>query len=574
MSEQFSLVRFSRGVKLTVAHEYAPLQDIAAVASDSGVTGMEESLGQSQVTWAINNATAGGVETGGIVFTLPFTCPPFQEMFNRSTLAPPEYQVVLQELSLSFDQRAEPYGIDMTTQYPVDVDMNRYNMTLKLLERQPSLLSTSGAFPLGNVMAATEVFTVDIDGVVAFGTGADGVNVVRNNPVLLSDLNIPVKPYAVYVWVLTCPGLYDATPGANQLATPSLTLSATFLSPLTLRDFTSFLPAPGIQNMPTVHNGAHNGTTIPVTPPAADTIITGADIQDANHEFDRTLRQGAGSGYGTSFGALGNTIMTANRLPAELMLYDSHYHMIAVPMWGGQFRDSVRGGDIPTAGLPWLTAPNYSEVTMDRRVFPVPEGFVLHHAFAVWNLYSPKSTAIWNNLWRDDPSTTIPTDITYTQDVSISLTTGLRSDDYKEQLVGRLVFNPIGGVYPFTDLMLDAYFPQTATGTKTGGYVMMQIPLVSDNVPSIPYSWFDNGRPFFMGRGNNITQDRTDCGDAPTAFGGAAFGTPVTNGAENMLEIRWAKTALDLSMPGDEKSTVIGQGGEWVILCGMQTLGG
>ena len=69
----------------------------------------------------------------------------------------------------------------------------------------------------------------------------------------------------------------------------------------------------GIQNIPTVHYGLRPTTVnIPLASPVGNAPVTGTDIQDILHNFDRALRHRAGSGYGHSFGALGNDMQSAD----------------------------------------------------------------------------------------------------------------------------------------------------------------------------------------------------------------------------------------------------------------------
>lgn len=673
---QFAIKRFARGVKLTVEHQFDPLTSIVTAAETADIESTKEALGQSQVSWTIPWIGAGGVYGGEPALYLPWSVPPFQQQFDRATLNPPQYEVSLKEMSLSFDQRAEPLGVVGPSSAGfagrlTNCDMSRYDMTLRLLERNPSVLSIDGTFPYGNTSTVREVFTAEISGVDAFGSGSGGVNVIRNNPVLIQDLRITLKPFAVYVWVLECPGLESAdagtidvwtctvggayvpgdtarliisavnydyvvqlgdtndtiaaavaalasssttcavysdgatvvtvayragpfavtslflagagtfvavntTPGTTgtveRLMLPSLTLAATLVSPLTVRDNTSdFAANPGIQNIPQVHDGDRNGYAIPISYPIPGTTITGTEIQNANHGVERQLRLGAASGYGVGLGALANPLQASNAMPKELLKNDSHYHMIAVPLWGGQFRESLQGKDIPVAGLPFFAAP-WDDPTMDRRVVPVPEGFVLHHAMAVWNCYAPQSP-IYNRTPLDSAP---PLNAAFTQEISISLNSGMRSDDYKQQQVAYLLVNPSAGAVPYEDWLIDQFDPFANGVTPPlpqAGYRLLTIPLVNDAVPWTGNTWHSSGLPFFMGKANNVTAPRSQCGNMPTAFAGAAFAAPVTAGRENVLEVRWSKQNSAIGLNGEQGATIIGQGCDWVLLCGKLTVG-
>lgn len=683
MAKQFPVKRFARGVKLTTQHINDPLTSIKTEAEDANLQGVVESQARFKVSWVLPWTGPASVEQGGPVSVWPFTAPPFQQLFERSTLKDPQYPVSLTEFSLSIDQRAEPfaltgYGAPNGSGELSSVDMSRYNMTLRLLERRPSLLT-------GDTQSVEEIGKWEIDGVNAFGiqqTAAGGVagkGVARANPLVISEQNLPIRPWNVYLWELSCPGLYlSSTPGTkdkwtitlggspsvndvlqlsingtvyqytvlagNTLAviaaaiaaaaaadplytvtavsnlitleeiTPSNTawdifcvfnnvsgtgtgttflqhvqtgkagvtngplelislhLCATFEAPLTVRDkegdFGNYPEDPDakpIQNLPTVHNGQKAGTNIPYTPVVANALITGNDVQDGMHGFDNALRQRAGSGYGAGYGPLATPIEASNIYPEELLANDAHYSIIMVPMWGGQYRESVRKNSITDAGLPYIGFNEASnKVTEDVFVLPVPEGFVLHHAFAVWNGYSPKTTLHDDGMFE----ATWPTDVDYVQKVGIVLNSGWRSDDYKHQQVAYLQWN---GLYPnansYYNWLLDEYSPG-----GQGRYRLLQIPLVNDLNVWDKHSWFSSGAPFYMGRANTMTENRQPCGTMPTGYPGCiGFAPPLTEGKENVLELRWTK---DLSNYGALQDTdvIIGQGGEWIILCGKQVL--
>lgn len=665
MSNQFSAKRFARGVKLTVEHQSDPLEDIKAAAATASVESTAEANGCCVSSWQFAWIGPGAVESEFGAVYAPFTLPPFQQLFDRATLRDPQYQVRLADLCLSVDQRAEPLAVvgPHSTSQAGDLtaaDMSRLDVTLRLLERQPSLLT-------GETLLTREVLRFDLPGVEVFGSGSNGTNIIRSNPFLARDLNVSLKPFGVYIWELTCPGLYsldggtidvwnctvggafvpgdtarlsigatnydylvvfgdtattiataiaalavsdpfyevtsagavvtlrsrrvsllaavaslflagagtfvaaNTIPGAagtvEQLMLPSLTLTASFVSPLTVRDSSSDFAAPGVQNIPSIHLGNRLGTTIPLAIPAGNALITGDDIQGQNHGFDRALRQRLGSGYGVGYGALANPMQASDIAPRAIVKNDAHYQMIVVPMWGGQFRESLRAQDVPQAGLPYILAsdpaPGWTEPTMDRRLVPVPDGFVLHHAFAVWNLSSPASPAIYGRSIEG----VVPLSPDYEQKVGIGLNSGLRADDYLFQQIAYLEWT--GAVY--TPFMLDEWSP----GIVPVAYRLMQIPLVAP-AAQLANSWFDNGLPFYMGKANTMTQPRQDAGALPNFFGGGAYANPVTDGKENVLEIRWSKRDSvnglhDTANPNDVR---VGQGGEWVILLGKQAVGG
>lgn len=374
----------------------------------------------------------------------------------------------------------------------------------------------------------------------------------------------------------------NPTGGGPRLSLNSLNLVATLRCPLTARDQTtdfSVALSPGLSNIPNIHGGEKAGTTIPLTLPAANTTITGDDVQDAVHGFDVALRKLAPSGYGVGFGALADPLFAANRMPAELLANDSHLSIIMEPMWGGQAQESIRIKDLGLAlndnlmGLPYTKNPFTANgaglpATQDCRAIPIPEGFVLHHAFVVWNGFSPKGSTLNHGaaagVW--------PVNAGFFQQVGVYQNSGWGSDDYKEQQIAYLEWDadPADAtVQGFRTYLLDQFGPSTS-----GTYRLMQIPLVAPNGTNwSAHSWFKSGLPFFTGRGTTITQSRSRCSNMPDDFGGGAIVTPLTKGGENTLVVRWGITIGNIGAMTDN-DVVIGQGGAWIFLCGRQTVVG
>ncbi len=555
MSDQFAAPAFARGVKLCIQHVYTTLADLQAAAAIANVERTAEQMAPCRIMWPNPWVGSESVDDGYQAFIWPFTLPPFQQLFQRSSLRDPDYPVTLAELSFGWDQRAEPGGITSPTGTSVEgvlcaPDMDRYDLVLSLFERQPSLVAGS------NPMAPREVLRLEIDGVNAFGN-----QFARTNPLLIEPLNIPLKPFMVYYWELRAPGLFDAAgvpPGAtvDQLAMPAVTLTATILSPLTVRDrVTDFPPTvpfgPGIQNIPIKHQGAKTGTTVALTTPAANAIITGTDIQDGLGGFDAAARDRMPSGYGIGHGAAGDPMQAADAPPTEMLANDAFYSVIAIPMWHGQRHNSIRSADVSTARMPYAPDPfvaPWAGPTEDRVAIRVPGGFVLHHAFAVWNVYSPLGGVA-------------PVGATYRQRVGVGIQCGLRCDNFTHQQVALLDFTPAtAGTFLLDSFDLDE--------GATPVYRLLQIPIVNAGAAWNLNSWLPSGRPFFMGDANTTTAGRI------FAANGGVFTAPLTAGGETMLEVRWEKSddpAVGLD-GGPAQAVRVGQGGEWVILVGKQTV--
>ncbi|MBM4344923.1 MAG: hypothetical protein FJ100_16265, partial [Deltaproteobacteria bacterium] len=437
MTDQFSKPNFARGVRLCVEHVYVTLADMKTQAENANIENQVDALAPCRIAWHCPWIGAESAQEGKPVAFWPFTIPPFQQDFVRDRLSDPGYPVVLRELSVAFDQRAEPGGVvspNSTSEEALltDPDMDRYDLTIRLFEKQPTATGGSAS------IVPREVLRLELNGENAYGN-----EFARLNPFTIDTLNVRLKPFMVYYWQVECPGLYSedgdplfGAPTVEQLAMPSFTLVATVLSPLTVRDQLDDFAFPGIQNIPAKHGGLKTGTTISLVTPVADTIITGTDVQTALGGFDEAARERMPSGYGTGHGATGNVMQAADRPPSELLEKDAYLSVIMVPMWHGQRNNSIRASDVPTMGMPFAPDPfvaPWLTPTMDRRVLRVPSNFVIHHVFAVWNNWSPRAPIVGHAAVGTES-----TAATYQQEVGVAIHSGFKGDDYRMQQVAFL----------------------------------------------------------------------------------------------------------------------------------------
>lgn len=219
---QFSVKAFARGVKLTTQHVWTPAQQIQTAAQDAQVQG-QEVLAPFQMAWTFTpqSETFGSV---GAAVLLPMAFPPPQQEFDTTTrtyAAAPQ----LVELSIAFDQRANPGGIvdewqcwpfntqrafykagdsTETAFYPqpgqiAEVDLSRYDTVLKLLQKVPTALDTNGDSDVFQ-----EILTLDLPGSALFGTA-------QFNPYVIDGLSVYMNPYGMYYWSMETPGLAALT---------------------------------------------------------------------------------------------------------------------------------------------------------------------------------------------------------------------------------------------------------------------------------------------------------------------------------------------------------------------------
>lgn len=554
MSDQFTSKGLARGTKLTTQHFSTPLTAAKTALQAGTVQGLSTPNAPFRATWVLPYISSRAFETQTAKVVLPFAVPTYQELW-QATFQPPEAVVTLTELVLSFDQRAEPWGI--TDPYSKGAagwlsgcDMSRYTTTLQLVELPLSILDPTPGH-----------YTV-IGEWVLDGQGGFGNPFFRANPVYLNDLSIPLHPYRAYAWMVSTPGLYKADKNTyDQLAMPNLTISAKGLYPLTMRDVnTGDQNDPTVQNLPMKHQGNKNTGTLALTLPSSNTIINGdTDLQAGFSAFDQVLLDKLNAGYGASHGAERAIGQEADASPWEQVAYDAGYSMIVVPLWNA-FED-VRAKDVPTAGLPYTTlGSGYTDSAQDRRLVRIPDGFTLHHVLAGWNVSSPPApvTCPTHVAWG-----TLPASATFVQKVGVGLCNGLRGDDYAYQQVAYLEWDKT----TFDNYRIAHIAPD---GTHIAA-ILLNVPLVAGAF-DWDKSYTKSGPPVFMGAGNSTTQERTYIGAMPTVFGGFAFSAPATKGGENFLEIRWdmADAAKGLDDGTDAEAVRIGYGGNFVILVGKQ----
>lgn len=573
MAKQFSQKGFARGTRLTTQHLYDPLTTVQTALQASTVAQITEGRAPFRWTWNIPRIESRAMELQagpgipGACIQLPFAMPPYQEDFSYTTHQTPVDSPIITDLSISFDQKAEAYGIadshDGLTPNGGEssqCDMSRYTIHLKLFERVPIVFQ-----PIGSADTAKyqEIYSVVIPGLEAFGN-----KFASQNPLQINDLHLVVNPLRTYCWSISVPGLYTLDPAVkDRLAMPNFVLSAKGLYPLHARDQDAAAnPAlPLVQNIPLKHKGVHQTSTISLPIPAANALITGdTDIQTPFRTFDQILLDKLRSGYGSSAG--GNQIrgLESDTYPHEQMAKDAAYSVICVPMWTG-FED-VRAVDIGATnlvGFPYLGGGGtpYLLPTEDRRVIRIPAGFVVHHCIAMWNTTSYPSTHTGHAGFGVFPVSTH-----FVQKIGVAICNGLRGDDYQYQQVAYLEFTGAN----YTNYRIDEF----ALNGANANWVMQAMPIVAQNNPATTRSYYDTGAPFYLGGGNSSTQPRQVCGQMPVAFGGGAWHLPSTRGGETFLEVRWSlRDDTDgLDDPAIPNRIVLGSGGNFVYLIGKQVL--
>tara|TARA_R100000808_G_scaffold5362_2_gene16391 strand:- start:6330 stop:8087 length:1758 start_codon:yes stop_codon:yes gene_type:complete len=569
----------TRGVKLTTQHVFTPL---AAVKSELENVNIEsEQIDVEGGSFRLNfnipcvDSTAFPLAHATDLdnplryeYSIPFTLPPLQEFFEQrgSTVVP---SVVLEEFNISFDQRSEAATItdyqflsggnkglrDGFLNYQ---NMEAYDIEVALMEKPVIALNASA----GHV-PTREVFSLSLRGAALFGG-----TTYRNNPATLDKINKSIDPFRSYLLMIHAPKLLN---GTVKSALPSLQMSLKFRHELVERD----KAAAGVQNQPT-HNGAQTGPSITIGSPAGTDTITAdtADgVQLSIHRLDNVFVDGLSGGYGKD----------STPSPTEEIKDDSCYEVIAVPMWSNftaqRYISSYAEAPGYTIGdassLPYVGVDE-DEPTCDRRIIPIQYPFVVHHVIAAVSYAAPGFT---NDAVH-------PTSHTFISEVGVGIGTGFMGDLFDYQQVAYGKWTPSGGANPKSAITIDQIKSReggllSGDSDEPWDYELLSIPLVRDGATDLGSGYFDQGKPFFIGKTTNLfgsTTARTSCGNVSNVSG-----TPKTEGCEQFIEVRWsfgdASGLLWSGAPAvggiqSNGEIYVGYNGFWVYIIGKKALAG
>jgi hypothetical protein len=232
---QFVVKSFARGIKLTRQHVWTPAQDIATALSTAAIEGQPQ-MAPFRMAWTFTpQSETFGADPADLApnqlpqVTLPMIFPPPQGTFNATSKAYTSAPKLV-ELSIGFDQRANPLGItdewmiwpvenparpaDYLPGFLADADLSRYDTTLRLIQKVPTIFDDSG-----DSDTYQEVLTLSLPGESLFGEAA-------LNPFVVEDLGQYLNPYGVYYWLLATPGLAGLT-GPDVIQKSALVVTGT-----------------------------------------------------------------------------------------------------------------------------------------------------------------------------------------------------------------------------------------------------------------------------------------------------------------------------------------------------------
>lgn len=523
--------RLTRGIKLLIEHVYGPL---AAVANLLTLSGVEEDNyakpdGSFRVTLNfpfVHERVKATDEEAGSVVTAPLLFPAFQEDFNALNADIDDY--TLKEISISHDTRNEPgrlEGVSLAGVPPAPIEgtVNRDEATAYTLFISEHEINPGNFDKWGN-----RIFEIVVPEIALIG------DYQRANPILQSDLDIVFRHDRSY--------LVEIIPEKAGRAMFSLSASLRFERRMTSRD-----TGVAIQNIP-LHNGQFGPIHDPVAAPAANDLIVADDATGVNTGMtlvDRLIGNKLRGGYRRN----------ASRQYAENLKDNAGYEVIAVPMfagWSVASDGNSTGGPVPCfptdldpQELPWSAAGAGFFQTMDRAIVPLQYPVTIHHVIIGANYSVAEANGTVGSTFR-------PVAPTYRNEVGVGLLRGIRNSDFAIQQVAHAQWTP-GTIGNFLVDRGD-YSHTNSSGELYGyGWDILSCPLVGVG----GNGYFAQGMPVFAGSGETGTETRSLVGGV----------NPVTNGAEQALDIRW-KIDADTDPAGWARSMIIGYPGHWVyIIC-------
>ena len=541
--------RLARGTKLMPEHGFGAL---SSAATQLGANISADNLADAHGSFRINLQTPA---LGGSLFLntgnkgerghlmIPFVLPPPQQEFSatgQQDTGDPSY--ILDEIQLSFDQRAEPCAImDPTAaggglmNFAQVTDAYDIRLSIKEKEMQVFAGSTTPTVP------TNEVAALDIP--PGFFSGANA----RVNPAIIGDLEVALNPYRTYVVYVEASSMALSS---IDLAMVSLVISLRFKTKLKQRTTSSNQ----IQNLPTKHNGARTAATVTIQTPAAGSTPISSDsatglqtnIETVDDVFLNRLR----GGYGKN----------CDVPPSQHLLVDSCYEVIAVNLFG--FSQAITTANI--ADLPYVGGGSHTGDTIDRRIIPIVYPLTIHHVIAVQS-------------WATTPSTgnLMPNSANLIHEVGVGLGTGHRADAYRYQQVAYHSWNETtaGSAARRLDQIKERTGGNMAGNQDIVDMQMFQVPIVNDAGAGAtrvgvgyPTASATTGTPVFCGQGITELDARSTIAQGFPA-GDVA---PVTKGAEQWIEVRWKfgdnVNGLGHSATYPSGTVFVGYGGFWVYL--------
>lgn len=623
--------KLARGVKLLTDHIFTPLkaaQDVFTENSGSVETKQVEAkyapmrinLSIPRLTGVTNAVRGPG---GGTCFHgIPFMLPPLQEDLTfisvtggrvssekLPTVSNTAPEIVLDEVIFSFDQRNEPAATiseyNGSTGAPSITDAGkvsyegaeRLNITLSIQEKRPfwfqgatlAPAETPDKFELGRTVWSGTIDAAQLSSLTN-----------RLNPWVDSGIRVTMDPFKTYVFTIHAPELATGDT-SNDLGLFSVEVSMKFLTTLIERD-----SGTDIQNIPVHHDGLRcdnlthsdfgvtgaglNSTVMrPIiktsgignnTPTSGETIEANTDkgVQTHMATIDEFLRRKLQGGYK----------LDSNVPMLEERSETAAYTVLAVPLFNNQHGGGLTAGAFED--LPYIDPTQRAETGLglwpDRRYIPIESPMTIHHILFTYSWLTFKQ---WDGSSRKR-MVELPikgTNVlsgnagisTLSVELGVGIGTGFNSESYGyDQIASATLTNHNQWYASAVDLMRLGsqkgdlpvqYQYANATGTSATRQWNLEthaMDIVGSGSPSLN-GMTSQGKPIFVGRANNITQDRRNLDGRQSNI----------LGAEQWIEVRGriGDASLDITDGADgywKDSMLLGSGGIWVYIIGKTHL--
>lgn len=616
--------KLARGTKLQVDQMHGPITSTAAQISNANIVADQMSTDES--TFRVNlwvpyigsqlfqpynrvgtfvdaatvdtDAQAVRTDPGERPFGIPFILPPTQDLFSATGSAGAAQfamdkdtpTAILEEISFSFDQRAEPCAIadnfsnDLTSftqysshhatgggttaqdairqaagmwgssRYQGSMDfsgLEAYNLKLAIVSKSQYYFGSTAQRP------EREVWSLDIP------LDAYSGDHRRENPILIPDIDQAMHPYKSYAFLLYCDGLHagqyvgwDNTAAGigawtntalDSHALVSVNISMKFRQKLMTRDVHA--GAEVVQNIPTADNGVIDSYTLSITQPAAGDKIEAdhatSGFSTNMHKVDKVFRDKIKGGYDKE----------ARTEPRQELAQDAGYEVIAVPLMNNRRWGCVLSGYYARCE-PYIDKDSAAaaQIIADRRFIPIQYPLTIEHAFLAWNWMVPGVyglTPMVSNSggsgvlkYFAGPQLVKPASSTFKVEVGVGLTTFLREDSSAtggQPLHSRVAYlsmlDPaLGGSSTWNSKLIDRMKihdfslgdENASNAAENWDWEMHQIPLNVAAGPLEGEGYYLQGAPYFAGKS---AYDRLARQTTVSSVRGAA-------GVEQMIEVR------------------------------------
>jgi len=602
--------KLARGAKLLAKHLFEPmtLSQTQATTANLEADQVQAAYAPFRVNLSMpvlspsTNKTLGPRESfndtpGRPFHGIPFMLPPFQEHLSFSatprggkSVTPNDDmpEIVLDEVSFSFDQRLEPAAIVSnfnggTSAASPDSGklsyerVDRLTIELSIMEKKPVWFDAPGQsrnYRPGRVVWSGRIEALNVTD-----------NYFRLNPWVSSSINEVIDPMKSYVFTVFAPDLGTAD---TECSLVSIEISMRFLTKLTQRD-----SGTDIQNIPKRHDGLPNDN---LTHANANTTGAGTNSATPRPLIDVASVPVAGAaivandatGVQTSMAVIDEMsrrkFQGGYKLDSDLPMLEeikdnAAYTVLAVPLFNNvEFSGmAARYFDDQPYRTSGAAADKYA---IDRRYIPIEAPMTIHHVLFTYSW-------MWFDSYLHGHSLISHTQIAAAAgagggatglrlELGVGIGTGVRGDTFGYQQVAqqKVLSSPdnagswFGGAVDLIGHGSPSTLPHTlptptVATTRPWNLELHAMDLVGTGSPGLN-GMTAQGKPVFVGRGTSTTSSRQN------VDGGASN----VAGCEQWIEVRGriGDPAASITGTYEPNSMLLGSGGIWVYIIGKTHL--